>query len=146
MKPQRSIVALVLAAAFAAAAPALAEVKKEERNQVSFAGALGKVFNFFGGKSAREGVVSTVAVSGDRNMTTTGENTAQIIDLREENLRPRRAPQDLQGDDVRTNPTRDARGRTKAREAAARSSVNPARRNRRRRKTRTKRNSKSTST
>jgi hypothetical protein len=86
VKPKRSIVALVLAAAFAAAAPVLAEVKKEERNQVSFAGALGKVFNFFGGKSAREGVVSTVAVSGDRKMTTTGENTAQIIDLREEKI------------------------------------------------------------
>jgi hypothetical protein len=72
--------------ALAIAAPALAEVKKEERNQVSFAGALGKVFNFFGGKSAREGVVSTVAVSGDRKMTTAGENTAQIIDLREEKI------------------------------------------------------------
>src|SRR5688572_22808089 len=68
------------------AAPAQAEVKKEERNQVSFAGALGKVFNFFGGKSAREGVVSTVAVSGDRKMTTTGANTAQIVDLREEKI------------------------------------------------------------
>ena len=56
-------------------------MKKEERNQVSFAGALGKIFNLFGGKSAREGVVSTVAVSGDRKMTTTGDNTAQIIDL-----------------------------------------------------------------
>ena len=68
------------------AAPAQAEVKKEERNQVSFAGALGKVFNFFGGKSAREGVVSSVAVSGDRKMTTTGANTAQIVDLREEKI------------------------------------------------------------
>src|SRR5688572_2974197 len=68
------------------AAPAQAEVKKEERNQVSFAGALGKIVNFFGGKSAREGVVSSVAVSGDRKMTTTGDNTAQIIDLREEKI------------------------------------------------------------
>jgi hypothetical protein len=76
-------VALMLAIA---AAPAVAEVKKEERNQVAFAGALGKVFNFFGGKSAREGVVSTVAVSGDRKFTTTGENTAQIVDLREEKI------------------------------------------------------------
>ena len=80
-----SISAIVLTLALAAA-PAHAEVKKEERNQVSFAGALGKIFNFFGGKSAREGVVSTVAVSGDRKMTTTGENTAQIVDLREEKV------------------------------------------------------------
>ena len=47
---------------------------------------LGKVFNFFGGKSAREGVVSTVAVSGDRKMTMTGDNTGQIVDLREEKI------------------------------------------------------------
>src|SRR5215203_1218109 len=79
------IPALVLTIAFAAA-PASAEVKKEERNQVSFAGMLGKVFNFFGGKSAKEGVVSTVAVSGDRKMTVTGENTAQIVDLKEEKI------------------------------------------------------------
>jgi hypothetical protein len=31
-------------------------------------------------------VVSTVAVSGDRKMTTTGENAGQIIDLREEKI------------------------------------------------------------
>ncbi len=76
---------LVLALAVAAA-PAHADVKKEERNQVSFAGMLGRMFNFFGGKSAKEGVVSTVAVSGDRKMTTTGENSGQIIDLREEKI------------------------------------------------------------
>ena len=81
----RSIPALVLTVALAAA-PAQAEVRKEERNQVSFAGMFGKVFNFFGGKSAREGVVSTVAVAGDRKMTTMGDNTGQIVDLREEKI------------------------------------------------------------
>ena len=86
MTRQLSIPALVLTVALAAAIPAQAEVKKEERNQVTFAGALGKVVNFFGGKSAREGVVSSVAVSGDRKMTTSGDNTAQIIDLREEKI------------------------------------------------------------
>jgi hypothetical protein len=69
-----------------AAMPAHAEVKKEERNQVSFSGTLGRMFNFFGGKSAKEGVVSSVAVSGDRKMTVTGENNAQIVDLREEKV------------------------------------------------------------
>ena len=119
MTRQLSIPALVLAVALAAAAPAQAEVKKEERNQVSFAGALGKVFNFFGGKSAREGVVSTVAVSGDRKMTTTGENTAP--DRRPEgrkDLRPRHAPQDIQGDDVRGDAPADARSRGKGRARA----------------------------
>jgi len=85
MKRPYSIPALVLTLALSAA-PAQADIKKEERNQVSFAGALGKVVNFFGGKSAREGVVSSVAVSGDRKMTTSGDNTAQIIDLREEKI------------------------------------------------------------
>src|SRR5688500_19911677 len=85
MTRQFSIPALILTMALAAA-PVHAEVKKEERNQVSFAGMLGKVFNFFGGKSAKEGVVSTVAVSGDRKMTTAGENTGQIVDLREEKI------------------------------------------------------------
>ena len=47
---------------------------------------LGRVFNFFGGKSAKEGVVSTVAVSGDRKMTMTGDNTGQIVDLSEEKI------------------------------------------------------------
>jgi hypothetical protein len=44
------------------------------------------MFNLFGGKSAKEGVVSTVAVSGDRKMITTGDTTGQIVDLREEKI------------------------------------------------------------
>ena len=79
------LVALSLTVAIAAA-PAYADVKKEERNQVSFSGMLGRMFNFFGGKSAKEGVVSTVAVSGDRKMTITGDNTGQIVDLSEEKI------------------------------------------------------------
>ena len=85
MKRLLSITALALTIALAAA-PAHAEVKKEERNQVSFSGMLGRMFNFFGGKSAKEGVASTVAVSGDRKMTITGENSGQIVDLREEKI------------------------------------------------------------
>jgi hypothetical protein len=85
MKRQLSIAALAVAVALTAV-PAQADVKKEERNQVSFAGMLGKVVNFFGGKGAREGVVSSVAVSGDRKMTVSGDNTAQIVDLREEKV------------------------------------------------------------
>jgi hypothetical protein len=85
MKRQLSIAALAVAVALAAV-PARADVKKEERNQVSFAGMLGKVVNFFGGKGAREGVVSSVAVSGDRKMTVSGDNTAQIVDLGEEKV------------------------------------------------------------
>ena len=85
MTSKLSLPALVLTLAVAAA-PAHAEVKKEERNQVSFSGMLGRMFSFFGGKAAKEGVVSSVAVSGDRKMTTTGENAGQIVDLREEKI------------------------------------------------------------
>ncbi len=84
-KRQFAVGALALAVVLAAA-PARADIKKEERNQVSFAGMLGGLVNFFGGKSAREGVVSSVAVSGDRKMTTNGDQTAQIVDLREEKI------------------------------------------------------------
>ena len=76
---------LVLATALAAV-PLHADVRKDERNQVSFSGMLGRMFNLFGGKSAKEGVVSTVAVSGDRKMMTTGDNTGQIVDLGEEKI------------------------------------------------------------
>lgn len=85
MTRKQLLPALVLTLAIAAA-PVHAEVRKEERNQVSFSGMLGRMFNFFGGKSAKEGVVSSVAVSGDRKMTTTGENAAQVVDLREEKI------------------------------------------------------------
>jgi hypothetical protein len=101
--------------------PAHAEVKKEERNQVSFSGALGRVVNFFGGKSAREGVLSTVAVSGDRKMTTAGDNTAQIVDLTEERV----YDLDLRRRTYRVTTFEEIRQRMreaeeKAREAAAR--------------------------
>jgi hypothetical protein len=81
----RSIAMLALACTIAVT-PASADVKKEERNQVSFAGMLGRMVNLFGGKGAKEGVVSTVAVSGDRKMTTSGDTTGQIVDLKEEKI------------------------------------------------------------
>ena len=118
-----SIPALVLTLALATVTPARAEVKKEERNQVSFAGMLGKMVNVFGGKSAREGVVSTVAVSGDRKMTTTGDSTAQIIDLKEEkiyDLDVRRKTYKVTTFEERRRQMREAEA--KARESAARES------------------------
>ena len=125
MKVQRSIPALALTIALAAA-PAHADVKKEERNQVSFAGMLGRMFNFFGGKSAKEGVVSTVAVSGDRKMTTSGDNTAQIIDLKEEkiyDLDMRRKTYKVTTFEEIRRQMREAEA--KAREAAAKESREP---------------------
>jgi hypothetical protein len=62
-----------------------ADVRADEKTRVEFAGALGRVVNIFGGKSAREGVTSTVAVKGDRKATM-NDTTGQIIDLREEKI------------------------------------------------------------
>lgn len=62
-----------------------ADVKTQERTQVKFEGAIGRVVNMFGGKSARDGVVSAVALKGDRMISTSGD-TGQIIDLAEEKV------------------------------------------------------------
>ncbi len=67
------------------AGPAWAEVKTREKTHVSLGGMLGKVFNIFGGKAAKEGVVSTTAVKGNRK-STMNESTGQIIDLAEEKV------------------------------------------------------------
>ena len=60
-----------------------AEVKTEEKSQVRFEGVMGKMMGIFGGRAAKEGVVSKVAVKGDRKMTV-DDYTGQIIDLEEE--------------------------------------------------------------
>jgi hypothetical protein len=62
-----------------------ADVRTDEKSQVKFEGTLGRMVNLFGGRGAREGIVSTVSVKGDRKMTTT-DKTAQIVDLREEKV------------------------------------------------------------
>jgi len=62
-----------------------ADVKKEEKSLVTFSGMLGRMANLFGGKAAKEGVTSTVAVSGDRKMTT-NEMRGEIVDLREQKI------------------------------------------------------------
>ncbi|HEV3217414.1 MAG TPA: hypothetical protein VGZ27_16915 [Vicinamibacterales bacterium] len=76
-----------LALTFAVAAiPVLhADVKTEEKNLVTFGGTLGRLVNVFGGKAAKEGVVSAVAVSGDRKMSA-NDTRGEIIDLKEEKV------------------------------------------------------------
>jgi hypothetical protein len=64
---------------------AWAEVKAREKTHVSLGGMLGKVFNLFGGKAAKEGTVGTTAVKGNRKATM-NESTGQIIDLAEEKV------------------------------------------------------------
>jgi hypothetical protein len=65
--------------------PAWAEVKTREKTHLSLGGMMGKVFNIFGGKAAKEGVVATTAVKGNRKATM-NDSTGQIIDLSEEKL------------------------------------------------------------
>ena len=82
----RSRVTILSFALLIAAAPALkADVRSDEKSRVEFAGMLGRMFNIFGGKSAREGITSTVAVKGDRKATLS-DQTGQIVDLSEEKV------------------------------------------------------------
>jgi hypothetical protein len=76
--------AMVLALVGLAGAPIFAEVKTREKTAVKFEGFLGFVMKF-GGKAAREGVVNTTLVKGDRKVTF-NEQTGQIIDLGEEKI------------------------------------------------------------
>jgi hypothetical protein len=77
--------ALTLALLLAAAPSLRADVRADEKSHVEFAGMLGRMLNMFGGKAAREGVTSTVAVKGDRKATL-NDTTGQIVDLSEERV------------------------------------------------------------
>ena len=84
---KRVLIACALALPLAAlsAAPARADVKTRDRAQVKFEGMLGRMFNLFGGKAAKEGIVSTTAVKGNRK-TTMSESSGRIVDLSEEKV------------------------------------------------------------
>ncbi len=69
----------------AAAAAARAEVKTEEKSQIKMEGMMGRVMGMFGGKAAKEGVINTVAVKGNRKMTTS-DTAGEIIDLDEKKV------------------------------------------------------------
>jgi hypothetical protein len=86
MSRTRIAVALVAVLALASSQALRADVRSDQKTKFQLAGALGKVVNFFGGKAARDGVTSTVAIKGGRMLTTTGDNTGQIIDLAEEKI------------------------------------------------------------
>jgi len=65
--------------------PSRADVKTEEKSRMKFEGVLGKMMGLFGGKAAKEGITSTVAVQGNRKVSFTGD-TGEIIDLDEEKI------------------------------------------------------------
>jgi hypothetical protein len=81
----RNYVLFTIAAAILTPSAARADVRADEKTRVELAGMLGRMMNMFGGKAAREGVVSTVIVKGDRKVTL-HEDNGQIIDLAEEKI------------------------------------------------------------
>jgi hypothetical protein len=85
MKRFRTIAALTLSACLLSSYSVRADVRADEKSKVEFAGMLGRMFNMFGGKGAREGTASTVAVKGNRKATL-NDSTGQIIDLDEEKV------------------------------------------------------------
>jgi hypothetical protein len=62
-----------------------ADMKSRQKTQVRFEGMIGKMAGMFGGKAAKEGIVSTVAISGDRMMTVT-DQTGELVDLAQEKV------------------------------------------------------------
>jgi hypothetical protein len=62
-----------------------ADVRTQERTLVKFEGPLGRIAGMFGGKAARDGIVTTVSLKGDRLMTS-NEMTGEIVDLAEEKI------------------------------------------------------------
>jgi hypothetical protein len=85
MKTRHLALGATIALSLATVTTLRADVKTQERTQVRFEGALGRIVNMFGGKGAREGIVSTVALKGNRMMSTT-DTTGEIVDLGEEKV------------------------------------------------------------
>jgi hypothetical protein len=82
---QRIAEAVVVAALLVPTSVAFADVKSEEKTQMKFEGGLGRMMSLFGGKTMRDGIVSTEAVKGDRKLTLHGD-TGQLVDLKEEKV------------------------------------------------------------
>jgi hypothetical protein len=85
MRSSRSAAVLAAALALASVEAVRADVRADQKTRVQLAGPLGRVLTMFGGKGAREGVASTVAVKANRKMTL-NDATGQIIDLAEEKI------------------------------------------------------------
>jgi hypothetical protein len=82
-----TLVRTALVAALGLGVPLLGEagVKTDEHTRVQLGGALGGILKLFGGKAAKEGIVTKTAVVGDRRLVI-GEDAGQIVDLAEERI------------------------------------------------------------
>ena len=85
MNRKLTVAALVLGLVALSTHSLRADVKTDEKTLVKFEGMLGKVVGIFGGKSARDGVRTSVAVRGDR-MASLSDTTGNIVDLKEEKI------------------------------------------------------------
>ena len=68
-----------------ASVPLQADARTRDKSVVKFEGMLGRMIGMFGGKAARDGIVSTTAVKGSRK-STMNESNGQIVDLAEEKV------------------------------------------------------------
>jgi len=82
---RQSLIVSTCLIVIAGSAPLGADVRTDERTRVELGGMLGRMANVFGGRAAREGVTSTVAVKGNRKVTLS-ENSGQIVDLDDEKI------------------------------------------------------------
>ena len=85
MKRALRVFATALPLVMLTVGPALADVKTRDKTQVKFEGMLGRMVGMVGGKAAREGVVTTVAVKGDRKAEL-NDTSGRIVDLKEEKV------------------------------------------------------------
>jgi len=84
---KRSLTTWLLALPLSAlcAVSVAADVKTREKTQVKFEGMLGRMINMFGGKGAKDGVVSATTVKGNRKAML-GDSSGRIVDLGEEKV------------------------------------------------------------
>jgi hypothetical protein len=83
----RPTAAIAIALSLTALAPLSlsADVRSDQKVKIEFAGVLGRMFNLFGGKGAREGATATIAVKGNRKASL-NDSLGQIVDLSEEKV------------------------------------------------------------
>jgi len=81
----RTFTALALSAVVVSIAPLGAALKKEEKAKIKMAGPLGTMMRMMMGRQAREGIVSSVALKGDRKLTRSGD-TGRLIDMAQEKV------------------------------------------------------------
>ncbi len=75
----------LLAVSLAGIGFGLADAQVTAHTRTEFGGAMGQMFNTFGGKAAREGVTTIESVKGDRKLDRTGDNGI-LVDLAEEKI------------------------------------------------------------